>query len=84
MECINEDEVEAGSYYYLARIAMIKGETDKAKNYANIAIQENPEIYNKMLEENIFLPIMEQVEKPKLSMDNKKRNKKKRIRYGRI
>lgn len=79
MECINEDEVEAGSYYYLARIAMIKGETDKAKNYANIAIQENPEIYNKMLEENIFLPIMEQVEKPKLSMDNKKRNKKKKL-----
>ncbi len=47
MECIDAEEVEAGAYYYLARIAMVKGELDKAKNYANIAIEENAEIYNK-------------------------------------
>ena len=53
IECIDAEEVEAGAYYYLARIAMIKGETDKAKNYANIAIEENPTVYEKMAEENI-------------------------------
>lgn len=79
MECIDTEEIEAGAYYYLARIAMIKGETDKAKNYANIAIEENPGIYNKMLEENIFLPIMEDVNRPKINIEDKKKNKKKKL-----
>lgn len=77
MECIDAEEVEAGAYYYLARIAMIKGETDKAKNYANIAIEENPAIYEKMADENIFMPIIDEVNKPKINVDNKKKNKKK-------
>lgn len=77
MECIDAEEVEAEAYYYLARIAMIKGETDKAKNYANIAIEENPTIYEKMADENIFMPIIDEVNKPKINIDNKKKNKKK-------
>lgn len=77
MECIDAEEVEAGAYYYLARIAMIKGETDKAKNYANIAIEENPNIFEKMVEENIFLPIIEHINKPKL--EDKKKNRKKHL-----
>lgn len=77
MECIDAEEVEAEAYYYLARIAMIKGETDKAKNYANIAIEENPTIYEKMADENIFMPIIDEVNKPKINVDNKKKNKKK-------
>ena len=77
MECIDAEEVEAGAYYYLARIAVIKGETDKAKNYANIAIEENPTIYEKMAEENIFMPIIDEVNKPKINVEGKKKNKKK-------
>lgn len=77
MECIDAEEVEAGAYYYLARIAMIKGETDKAKNYANVAIEENPTIYEKMADENIFMPIMDEVNKPKINVENKKKNRKK-------
>lgn len=77
MECIDAEEVEAEAYYYLARIAMIKGETDKAKNYANIAIEEKPTIYEKMADENIFMPIIDEVNKPKINIDNKKKNKKK-------
>lgn len=79
MECIDIEELEAEAYYYLARIAMIKGETEKAKNYANIAIEENSDIYNKMLEENIFLPIMEYVNKPKNNIETKKRSKRKEL-----
>ncbi len=77
MECIDAEEVEAGAYYYLARIAMIKGQIDKAKNYANIAIEENPTIYEKMAEENIFMPIIDEVNKPKINIEDKKKNKKK-------
>ena len=79
MECIDAEEVEADAYYYLARIAMIKGETDKAKNYANIAIEENPTIYEKMVEENIFMPIIDAVNKPKISVEGKKKNKRKSL-----
>ncbi len=77
MECIDAEGIDAQAYYYLARIAMIKGETDKAKNYANIAIEEKPDIYNVMLEENIFLPIMDYVNKPKINIENRKKSKKK-------
>ena len=77
MECIDAEEVEAGAYYYLARIAMVKGETEKAKNYANIAIEENPTLYDKMADENIFMPIIDAVNKPKMSVESKKKNKKK-------
>lgn len=77
IECIDAEEVEAGAYYYLARIAMIKGETDKAKNYANIAIEENPTVYEKMAEENIFMPIIDKVNKPRIDVEGRKKNKKK-------
>ena len=79
MECIEAEEVESGAYYYLARIAMIKGETEKAKNYANIAIEENPTLYDKMADENIFMPIIDEVNKPRLSVDGKKKNKRKTL-----
>lgn len=76
MECIDSEEISAGAYYYLARIAMIKGKTDRAKNYANIAIEENPAIYEKMTEENIFMPIIDEVNKPKMNLETKRKNKK--------
>lgn len=79
MQCIDTEESEAGAYYYLARIAMIKGETEKAKNYANIAIEEDSNIFEKMYAENIFLPIMDSVNKPKLNKESKKKNKKKTL-----
>lgn len=79
MECIDAEEVESGAYYYLARIAMIKGKTEKAKNYANIAIEENPTLYDKMADENIFMPIIDEVNKPRLSVDGKKKTKKRTL-----
>lgn len=79
MKCIDAEELSADAYYYLARIAMIKGEIDKAKNYANIAIEEKPTIYEKMSEENIFMPIMDKVNKPKINVETKKKNKKKSL-----
>ena len=75
MECIDTDEVEAGAYYYLARIAMVRGEIEKAKNYANIAIEKEPSLFEKMLEENIFLPIIDLVNKPEKKAERYKTDK---------
>lgn len=77
MKCIDAEEVEAGAYYYLARISMIKGKTTEAKNYANIAIEEDPKIFDKMSEENIFAPIMDEVNKPKIKQEEKRKGKRK-------
>ena len=41
MECIDADEVEAGAYYYLARIAMVRGEIEKAKNLCQYCNRKN-------------------------------------------
>lgn len=79
MKCIDAEELSADAYYYLARIAMIKGEIDKAKNYANIAIEEKPTIYDKMSEENIFMPIMDKVNKPRINVETKKKNKRRAL-----
>lgn len=79
MKCIDTEEIEAEAYYYLARISMIKGKTAEAKNYANIAIEENPKIFDKMSEENIFAPIMDEVNKPKIKQEEKRRGKRKTL-----
>lgn len=78
MECIDAEEVEAGAYYYLARISMIRGDVEKAKNYANIAIEKQPMLFDKMSEENIFLPIIDRVNKPtnRIRIENTKLSKK--------
>lgn len=55
------EDVEAGSYFYLAQIAMIKGDKDKALNYINLAIELDMDLYKKVQEQNIFIPIMKQI-----------------------
>ena len=71
-ECITSEEVEAGAYYYLARIAMIKGEIDNALNYANIAIEEDHDMYEKIQKDNIFATIKGKVNKPDIKENQKK------------
>ena len=41
--------------------------------------EENAEIYNKILDENIFAPIAKQVNKPKITVETKKRGKRKTL-----
>ncbi len=63
-ESLKDKELESGSYYYLAQIAMLKGEKDKAKNYIKVAIELEPEIYEKVTVDSVFLPIKNDIEKP--------------------
>lgn len=77
LECLQDEELEEDAYYYLAYIAMLKGEEEKAIQYLNAAVDENPEIYDKIRKELIFRLIFNKVEKP---TTNKMQNKKKRIK----
>ena len=61
IESLQGEDVEAGSYFYLSQIAMIKGDKEKALDYINLAIELDIEIYKKVQEQNIFMPIMKQI-----------------------
>ena len=74
-ECLKDEEIEGVSYYYLARIAMIKGQVDKAKQYANLAIEVDRDMYHKICEDNIFMPIIEDLKKPDSIIEAPKKKK---------
>lgn len=73
IECLQDEELEEDAYYYLAYIAMLKGEEQKAIEYLNVAVDENPEIYDTIRKELIFSLIINKVDKP---TKNKKTRKK--------
>ena len=70
-ECINEEELEEKSYFNLARISIIKGDLDKAVNYANIAIEDNPNNYEKIQKDIVFIKIMDRLNKPSINSNEK-------------
>lgn len=72
-ECLQDEELEEDAYFYLAYIAMLKGDEEKAIQYLNVAVDENPEIYDRIKQELIFKLILNKVEKP-----NKNRTPKKK------
>ena len=75
-ESMKGEDVEAGSYYYLAQIAILKGDKEKALNYMNIAVELDPNIYNKVQKEDVFLPIRNEIKKPQKLENEKKRRTK--------
>ena len=58
-------EVEEKSYFQLAKIYIIKNDKNKAVMFINRAIEINPKKYDIYIKEPIFLPIKNQIEKPK-------------------
>lgn len=75
-ESIKGEDVEAGSYYYLAQVAILKGDKEKATNYMNIAIELEPNIYDRVQKENVFLSIINNIRKPKKENSIEKKRKK--------
>ncbi|HOZ54749.1 MAG TPA: tetratricopeptide repeat protein [Clostridia bacterium] len=61
LDSLQGEDVEAGSYFYLAQIAMIKGQKEKALNYINLAIEIDIDLYEKVKEQNLFIPILKQI-----------------------
>ena len=61
IQCLEDKESEPDAYFYLAIIAMLKGEIDRAIGYVNIAIELDKSIYKRVCKQDIFLPIMDQI-----------------------
>ena len=62
---VENGELEADSYYELAKINVIKGEKEKAINYANIAIEvDAKKIVPKIKNEDVFIPILAKINIP--------------------
>lgn len=67
MECIQNEDTEVGGYYYLAIISILRGHTDNAVNYLNLAIElagKDGTVYEDMMEEPLFVKIRMRVNKP--------------------
>ena len=73
---IEDEELEDDAYFYLAYIAMLKGDEVKAIDYLNVAVGENPEIYDRIKKELIFKIILYKVDKPSNNRPPKKKNVK--------
>ena len=60
MECIENDdeEIQAESYYYLSKIKLINNETALAVQYANIALELEPKLIEKMEKDIYFVSIL--------------------------
>ena len=76
IECLQDEELEDDAYFYLAYIAMLKGDEVKAIDYLNVAVGENPEIYDRIKKELIFKIILYKVDKPSNNRPPKKKNVK--------
>lgn len=60
MECIENDdeEIQAESYYYLSKIKLINNENTLAVQYANIALELEPKLIEKMEKDIYFASIL--------------------------
>lgn len=56
-EAIKGKSVEASAYYHLARICIIHGERENAINYLNTAIELQPKLAHKAIQDDLFNPI---------------------------
>ena len=64
-QTIEDEELEADSYFELAKIKLMKGEKETAIKYANIAIDiESKRISEKIKKEPLFIPIMAKISIP--------------------
>ena len=65
MEALEEEQLSADSYYELSKISMIKGEKEKAIQFANIAIDINAsKVVPKIKKDPIFIPVIARISIP--------------------
>ena len=59
-KCIScdDEKIQANSYLYLAKIQMLRNDTNKAIQYANLAIEIDPNIIRKIEYDYTFTPIL--------------------------
>lgn len=67
-----DDKILANSYYYLAKIKLIQKNMNQAIQYANMAIECDPEIIRRMEQDNLFIPVLGNIKiKPKEKINTK-------------
>ena len=64
LKVINEEELEATAYFYLAQIELLRGENEKALNYTNLALELDKEIEEKIIQQPLFIPIQDRIRIP--------------------
>ena len=75
-ESLNGEDVEAGSYYYLSEVGMLKCDEEKAKNDMKRAVELDPKIYKKAQKETVFTPIKNEIKKPEKEQAEEKKQTK--------
>ena len=65
MEALDDEQLAADSYYELSKISMIKGEKDKAIQFANIAIDiDSAKVVPKIKKDPLFIPVISRISIP--------------------
>ena len=75
MNC-DDDLIIANSYFYLAKIRLIQENNEQAIQYANLAIEFNPNIIKKMENDDVFIPILKDIKAGSQKQISTKLNKK--------
>ena len=60
----HQEDIEPLAYFYLAEIALLKEEDDKAINYINLAIELDKKIENKIKQQPLFAKIQDNIRIP--------------------
>ena len=61
LDCIIDKYSEPDAYFYLSIIYMLKGDTERAVGYANIAIEIDKRMYKRVCRQEIFAPVMKEI-----------------------
>ena len=67
--CIDDEKLSPLAYYQLAKIYMIRGDKDTAVQALNIAIELDKKMYNRAVEDRVFIPIKGYINYPNLDED---------------
>ena len=60
----HQEDIEPLAYFYLAEIALLKEEDDKAINYINLALELDKKIENKIKQQPLFAKIQDKIRIP--------------------
>lgn len=75
MNC-DDDLIIANSYFYLAKIRLIQENNDQAIQYANLAVEFNPDIIKRIEKDEVFIPILKYIKSCSQKQISTKLNKK--------
>ena len=70
-KCIDDEELSPLAYYQLAKIYMIRGDKDTAVKALNIAIELDNKLYQKAVEDAVFIPIKGYITYPNIEEEEK-------------